>query len=648
MTLRVAIAPGRSITRARHWAPEPARGFAGFAGLTGLNRWVGLGLGLALVLDLASGGPREARAQVSPNPLPPTGNEPVTPDKKPGVAERAEVSAETLPTTPVLPPIQNERKRFELFELDGYFRLRTNWFKNFHLGYNDNPDVGGAPFPRPLSCADTGGCGEDTLQSVDMRLRLEPTINIGETAQVHLQLDALDNVVLGSTPVTRAGAGTGVPSGFDDNQAPPEAGFNHYTDSLRVKRAWAEVETSLGQLTFGRQPWHWGLGIYANAGGNDPFSDIYDLHDDFGDTVDRVMFRARVPGTRIDAAVAMDWAATGPTASQSGLYLEDNPQEGRIGGRPLDLDDADDVSQWTFMLTRFDAPELFRESVERGDLAFNYGAFVVYRTQENELVPDTGTGAEPDTLRLVPRGLTTYTPDVWFRVAKGQLLVEGEAVLTIGGVDNVSDLEPGRPAPDNADVEILRFGGVGRLTYSAMEGTIRLAVEGGVASGDVADTDPAGSMHVSNMRVLDPINGKSLGSFLFDYDYDIDLILFREMIGAVTNAFYVRPGVTYEVSDDIDATINGVVSGALRPLGTPGNSRMYGVELDGTIGYRSGGFFLGFAGGVLFPFSALDHVGSAFDAVDPDGDGPLDPTVADNHDRDGNAYTIQSRLVLEF
>jgi uncharacterized protein (TIGR04551 family) len=605
------------------------------------------GLSLALVLGLASGGASEARAQVGPSPLPPTGNE-APQQKKDGVAEKAETSAETLPTTPVLPPIQNERKRFELFELDGYFRMRTNWFKNFHLGYNDNPLVGGAPFPRPLSCSPAGDCGDDTLQSVDTRLRIEPTINIGETAQVHVQIDALDNVILGSTPVTRGVPGS-VPSGFDDNQAPPEAGFNDYADSIRVKRAWAEVSTSLGQLTFGRQPWHWGMGIYANGGGHDPFSDTYDLNDDYGDTVDRVMFRARIPGTRIDAAVAMDWAASGPTASQSGLYLDSDTLAGRVGGRPLDLDDSDDVSQWTFMLTRFDAPELFRESVERGELAFNYGAFVVYRTQDNELVP----GAEPGTLQQVSRGLTTYTPDAWFRLGKGNLLVEGEAVLTIGSVDNVSDLEPGRPLnptdPSQAAVDILRFGGVMRGRYDALEGTIRLALEGGVASGDVADTSPAGSMHASNLRILDPVNGKSLGTFLFDYDYNVDLILFREMMGAVTNAFYVRPSVTYEVSDDIDATINGVISGALRPDGTPGNSRMYGVELDGVVGYRSGGFFLGVAAGVLFPFSALDHVGGAFDPVDPDGAaGPMDPTVADNHGRDGNAYTIQSRLALEF
>lgn len=603
------------------------------------------GLCLALVLDLASGGPSEALAQVNPNPLPPTSSE-APQEKKAGVAEQAEASPEALPTTPVLPPIQNERKRFQLFELDGYFRLRTNWFKNFHLGFNDQ-GPGGAPFPRPFSCGEEADCGSDTLQSVDMRLRLDPTINIGETAKVHLQVDALDNVVLGSTPVTQPGAG--LPTGFDDNQAPPESGLNHYADSLRVKRAWAEVETSLGQITFGRQPWHWGLGIYSNSGGYDPFSDIYDVNDDFGDTVDRVMFRTRVPGTQIDAAIAMDWAATGFTAGQSGLYLANDPYAGRTGSRPLDLDDTDDVSQWTVMLTRFDAPELFREAVERGEWALNYGGFVVYRTQNNELVPaliddtnDNVTNPLP-TLQNVNRGLTTYTPDVWFRVAKGKLTVEGEGVLTIGSVENVSDLVPSR----TEEVEILRFGGVVRALYSALDGSMRLGLEGGVASGDVADTSPAGAMHIGNLQILDPRNGRSLGTFLFDRDYDIDLILFREIMGAVTNAFYVRPSVTYEVSEDIEASINGVVSGSVRPQGTPGNARMYGVELDAVVGYRTGNFFLGLAGGILFPFNALEHKGTEF-AADPDGPGPIQPVGTDNLEREGNAYTIQSRFALEF
>src|SRR5690606_9689594 len=64
---------------------------------------------LALALDLAAGG--EAWAQVSPSPLPPTSAE-APQEKKPGVAEQAERSPEELPTTPVLPPIRNERKRF--------------------------------------------------------------------------------------------------------------------------------------------------------------------------------------------------------------------------------------------------------------------------------------------------------------------------------------------------------------------------------------------------------------------------------------------------------------------------------------------------------------------------------------------------------
>jgi uncharacterized protein (TIGR04551 family) len=603
------------------------------------------GLCLALVLDLASGGPSEALAQVNPNPLPPTSSE-APQEKKAGVAEQAEASPEALPTTPVLPPIQNERKRFQLLELDGYFRLRTNFFKNFHLGFNDQ-GPGGAPFPRPFSCGENPSCGSDTLQSVDMRLRLDPTINIGETAKVHLQVDALDNVVLGSTPATLGTVGVGsggrVPTGFDDNQVPPEGGLNDYTDSIRIKRAWAEVETSLGQITFGRQPWHWGLGIHSNAGGYDPFSDVYDVNDDFGDTVDRVMFRTRVPGTQIDAALAMDWAATGPTAGQSGLYLEGDPYAGRTGSRPLDLDDTDDVSQWTVMLTRFDAPELFREAVERGEWAFNYGGFVVYRTQNNELVPtvvNDDMGVPQTTLTSQNRGLTTYTPDVWFRVGKGKLSIEGEGVLTIGSLEDATGLDPERIVqPGDEDISILRFGGVLRTLYSALDGTMRIGLEGGVASGDVADTSPAGSMHIGNLRLLHPDNGNSLGTFLFDGDYDIDLILFREIIGAVTNAFYVRPSLTYEVSDDIEASLSGVVSGSVRPEGTPGNARMYGVELDAVVGYRTGNFFLGLAGGILFPFNALEHKGTEFEAEDP---------ALSNLERDGNAYTIQSRFALEF
>ncbi|WP_428262371.1 TIGR04551 family protein [Haliangium sp.] len=597
--------------------------------------------GLMLAVLLAWGSAGDAWAQVGPNPLPPTSAGGAT-DKKPGVAEQADEPPTALPSPPVLPPVKSERKRYQLIELDGYYRFRTDWFKNFHLGFDDL-GPGGAPFPRPLSCAVEGGPCGDTLKSANMRLRLEPTINIAETTKVHLQIDVLDNVVLGSTPVTRvspgSGAGIDLPTGFDDNQAPPEAGFNDYADSIRVKRAWAEVETSLGTFTFGRQAWHWGLGIYANSGGRDPFSGVYDTDKNFGDTVDRASFRARVPGTNIDASLAMDWAATSPTLGQNGLYLDEaGLYQGRVGGPGFDLEDSDDVYQWTFSLVRFDEPALFRERIERGEWAFNYGGFVVYRTQDNDTLPPAD-GDEGLADRFVRRGLATYTPDVWLRLGKDKLLVELEAAFTLGSIDNVSDLEPSR----TGSVDIRRFGAVARASYEALDGDMHLRFEGGIATGDNAQNTPAGAIHVGNQRLLDPDNSNTLTAFQFDYDYHIDLILFRELIGTVTNAVYARPSLYYQISEAIQAELAAVISGPVSAEATPGAaSKVYGVELDAEVGYRAGGFFAGVAGGALFPFGALEHpAGATFGVPNTDGD-------PDNSGSADNAYTIQTRLVLEF
>src|SRR3954470_15613624 len=73
--------------------------------------------------------------------------------KKEGVAEAAPKTPGLLPSTPALPPPKGRRKRWKLLEMDGYYRIRTDWFKNFNLGFNDKPGLGGAPFPRALGCS---------------------------------------------------------------------------------------------------------------------------------------------------------------------------------------------------------------------------------------------------------------------------------------------------------------------------------------------------------------------------------------------------------------------------------------------------------------------------------------------------------------
>src|SRR6516162_11148318 len=96
-------------------------------------------VGIAFILDAT----QVAEAKMGPGPMGPMGpGGPQTPsgeEKKEGVAEAAPKTPGLLPTTPALPPPKGRRKRWKLFEMGGYFRTRTDWFKDFNLGFSDDP-----------------------------------------------------------------------------------------------------------------------------------------------------------------------------------------------------------------------------------------------------------------------------------------------------------------------------------------------------------------------------------------------------------------------------------------------------------------------------------------------------------------------------
>jgi uncharacterized protein (TIGR04551 family) len=584
------------------------------------------------VLLLALAIPAVAEAQVNPSQPPLGGQTPQGEEKPAGVAEQAPTTPGALPTDPVLPPPRSQRKRFELFELDGYFRFRGDWFKKFNLGFDDD-GTGGAPFPRPLACNSEGVADkpcESTLKSANMRLRVEPTIHLDERSAIHAQIDVLDNVVLGSNPDRSGQLGV-----FSDDQVAPEAGQNATHDSVLVKRVWAEVDTALGELTFGRQPWHWGLGIYANGGGYDPIHATWDLDGDYGDSVDRLSFATEIPGTSLRAMIAMDWGNTGPTVSQSDLFA------GRSGGQPWDLDDNDDVNQWTLIFTRLDSPTIYQEKLEQGLAALNYGVHLAYRKQSWDQT-SFDLGGTPDPIGFVPRHATAYIPDVWARFGFHDIELEAEGVAVLGSIDDVADVAD---LESSGDLSLRQFGAVGRLKWTLLGGDLGLGFEAGYASGDQWDNDPQGATHVSNATLL-PRDGNdsTIGKFLFDPDYKIDLILFRELIGTVTNATYLRPSLRYDISDRFRMNVQGVLSFANVKVATPGNGSMYGLELDADFGYHHEGFFAGIAYGVLFPFAALDHP-----ADDPSAGGPgFGFGTGGNTGSADAAQTIQTRLSLQF
>ncbi|MBA3819535.1 MAG: TIGR04551 family protein [Deltaproteobacteria bacterium] len=590
-----------------------------------------------------------AQAQIAPGGGMPgggTGQQPE--DKKEGVAEAAPKAPGLLPTNPVLPAPKGRRKQWKLFEMGGYFRLRTDWFKNFHLGFNgDDPANGGAPFPRALGCGSerVGRPCDESLSSTNMRLRLEPIINLNEGTSVHVQADVLDNLVLGSTPVNQSYNG-GFDSGdivdlgnrppvgaFGGNQAPPVAGVNSDRDSIQIKRAWAEVAVPLGILKFGRQPNHWGMGMFSNSGGADPINGTYDLDGDYGDTVDRVSFSATIPGTNLRAMLASDWNMTRLVSNQT------TANRGREG-HPWDLDDEDDANSWVGVISRLDAPQEFRDQVDRGELALNYGIYFEYKTQswDNDISGFTVGGTLDALNRYVPRELKTYTPNPWVKLAYKRIQLEAEVVAQLGKVGRLDEYG------FDSSADIRKYGGVGRFTWNGLEGKLKLGLESGAASGDQWDNTPQGNTHIAFANLLgDPgSRDRKLSQFMFNREYKVDMIMFRHLIGAVTNAGYVKPFLSYELTRSIAMKVANITSFALKPVATPGNSRMYGTEFNAALGYSAGGLSAGFAYGVLFPFGAMNH------PPDDDMTGETFNYPQVNQGDAGTAHTIQMNVSLQF
>src|SRR5439155_20941998 len=125
------------------------------------------------------------------------------------------------------------------------------------------------------------------------------------------------------------------------------------------------------------------------------------------------------------------------------------------------------------------------------------------------------------------------------------------------------------------------------------------------------------------------------------------MILCRHLYGALTNAAYVKPFISYDVTRSISFKVANITSFALRPVATPGNDKAYGTEFNGDLAYSSGGLSVGISYGVLFPFAAMNHPGDTTDPIQKFGfTGPNGE--ADNVKDASTAHVIQSRFILAF
>jgi uncharacterized protein (TIGR04551 family) len=615
---------------------------------------------LGLSLAGAAGLTRRAAAQYGGGgfgqpggmqPPPPMGQEP----KEEGPAEEApEEEGRPSDLEPVTGYAEQAKKRMQIFEINGYLRLRSDYMHDFFLGLgysslqwqdpSGNPYSGLPPFPLPLECASpnnnnsnptgtgtfNGNCSHKNVGAANLRLRLEPTLNVTDQVRVHAQVDVLDNTILGNSPdslaripgyntpppmmplASRMQSPTSMPGVAPSpylftTQDPPEIGQNGFTSSIRAKRAWGEVDTEFGSILFGRMPWQWGRGIFYNNGS---CADC-----DVGTTVDRVAATTQLYGHQL--LLAWDLGTQGYTTQQLNLGVLDP------NGYQYDLSQNDDVLQLTGSVAKIDRPIPLRERVDRGEVVFNYGFQLVYRNQGNivygpQFASQATAGAaspygpQPLMPSQLPQAVAlnafTFTPDLWLKLYYKALTLEFEGVGTFGQVGHPGPLAVDADTPMN----IHTFGWVLASELRLYHDAFIIGFETGGASGDQAE-DPSQYLNYRWHFVQQPAGDHALSNFFYSPDYHVDEIFFRHILGTVTNAIYFKPAVAYwfDLGQTRAVGLNGsfIYSLAPVPVSTPGNSLSYGIEGDLNATYRNTaeGFYGGVTWGVFFPFGALNR-----------------------------------------
>ncbi|MBK7862062.1 MAG: TIGR04551 family protein [Archangiaceae bacterium] len=512
---------------------------------------------------------------------------------------------------------------------DGYLRIRPELLYHMDLGRGARPERLRAVPRSPASSRDRTEAG------VNMRFRFEPTFNVSEEVRIRTQIDMLDNVMFGSTPdyAFSRGLATGYAWDrdefgiFSQSQQPPQSGVNALTDSIRVKRLWGEVSTPVGILRFGRMGSHWGTGMLHNDGNC--------LDCDLGDTVDRIMFVAEpVSGWYITPMID---------------FNVEGPQTTRDTGAPVDLSNSDDAHSLVIAAARRDTESQAKAKINSGGTVVNFGVHFTYRWQKNDpqdyygnpfvddaiYVNPPPAGQQPSYPGYVQRSAHLYIPDVWFKIERKEFRIELEFASILGDVQNraMSGMTGGDPSL-NQSLGIIEFGGVLQGEVRLLDNALKIGVEVGFASGDVQSgfgnhpRRKQTSTSANPNTVPGDIDGRQyacetatscsdsfIRNFRFNRAYSVDMILFRELLGGVTDALYIKPKASYRITDGFNVFAALIYSRAIYAESTPsahltstgivGDANL-GIEINAGARYETeDGFFGEIRYGILIPLPGL-------------------------------------------
>ncbi len=557
-----------------------------------------------------------------------------------------------LPTVAPSPPPAS------LFRLEwhGYFRFRPEVINNGHLGMAVTDKTTGKqvittsavapplslwpanndPNTNPQASKVGSANEEEALAGASIRLRLMPTLHIGQDVRIHTTLDVLDNTVLGSDP-DYAGA-----------LARPDVPLVGFTMSTRpgqiaVKEAYGEWKTMLGVLRVGRQLSHWGMGMLAHGGAGDGW-DLNRPSLSYGGS--KRTWEGR--GFALDGGNYSDRAAFLTQIPKAGIYVSafyDMLANGLMGFDPTRFDAVprnqgaqDDVRQYGLAvvsrpLSDADAAARQKHLEDERKGALDWGLYALWRQQTADVqvtskasgTVNTGAAAgqsqaSMQDTQLMVRDAKALIADLWARYEKRlsplrRIVLEGEFATIQGSIADTNALA------GNADKarDIGMWGAAFKGAFQD-EG-MSYALDAGAASGD--DTGCFGVFGAANCAlttaggaVNNPITG-----FKFNRSFQVDHLLFREIVGSVTNAVYVRPTVSINAypwysNELMGLDVSVLQAFALDSKGTPGGGSNIGTEFSarGILG-RRGHAFVDVVFAYALPGDALNLKEGWYDAA---------------------------------
>lgn len=538
------------------------------------------------------------------------------------------------------------RQAFPFLEYQGMLRVRSRMNVDFDLGTGGTSAVL-PPLDTVIPAGAPANPDAGLLWTTDLRLRLAPTFHLRENLRIHTDFDFLRNIAFGDDP-RHSFFLAGSPSPDRRLMSSGSAAY-----PVLVRQAYGEFDTFFGTFLAGRMLNHWGLGIFANDG------NCADC--DWGDQIDRVALRSRIFG--IDIMAAYDFPSIGLSSAQTDFEHS----------RPYELTRLDTTRQWTLSASR--APvtredrelEAHRLAIQRLPV-FNGGIYFSSRAQDGTFLNQDGFDQDAPEDPIY-RGLRLYSTSPWVQFLWQpkedlSMRIELEGLATLGRVDNPANApvgfeeETGEPrevncfdkesrdnnsalcttnaSGDDISRSVQQFG-LALETEFEMGGPVSFGINGGFATGG----DAPNWGYRSN-------TADQLAMTRFNPDYHVDLILFREIIGTVTNAYYVNPYLVARFLDTglerFEFQLDFIGSRAFDAAGTPGNAPWLGLELDGSLRFIStSAFMASLDGGILFPLGGLAAVAgrerlNAYEALGAFTE-DLDPNLA---------WTIQGRLIWEF